>query len=127
MLRNLSVQTLGMWSCCYNPTRLCPSSIGPSFLEWSGLGPDCLGPSEHPSFCPTNLPRGICGIRHSFISSFWSQPRFYVFRSIRPLCSIFRTSLLFYFLCLTLMLFCSTLIVYYLYLLFSISSYTFKS
>ena len=35
--------------------------------------------------------------------------------------------LLFYFLCLTLMLSRSTLIVYYLYLLFSVSSYAFKS
>ena len=44
-------------------------------------------------------------------------------KSFWPLCSIFRTLLLFYFLCLTLMLSCSTLIVYYLYLLFAISSY----
>ena len=55
------------------------------------------------------------GIRHSF----------YMFKSFRPLCSIFRTSLLIYFLCPTLMLSRSTLIVYYLYLLFSISSYAF--
>ena len=41
------------------------------------IGPDCLGPSERPSFCPTDLPHGIydmcLGLAYVilFISSFW--------------------------------------------------------
>jgi hypothetical protein len=50
------------------------------------------------------------GIQHFYISSFWLQPRYCMFSSIRPLHSIFRTSLLFYSLCPTLMLFRSTLL-----------------
>ena len=47
-----------------------------SGMVW--IGPDCPGPLEHPSFCPTDLPRGICDMCQGlayvilFISSFWS-------------------------------------------------------
>ena len=117
---------------CYDPMCLCPGGIGLSFLEWPGLVQIVQDPRSTHSFCPTDLPRSICDMCHGlayvilFISLFWSKPRFCMFSSIWPSHSIFRTSLLFYFLCLTLMLTRSTLIVYYLYLLFSISSYAFN-
>jgi hypothetical protein len=69
-----------------------------------------------PAYCLTDLACGIYGtchspgIHHSFISSLWLPPRYCMFSFTRPLCSIFRTSLLFYLLCPTLMLFRSTLL-----------------
>ena len=65
--------TLGL---CYNPACLCPGGIGPSFLERSGFGPDCLGPLERPSFCPTDLSRGICGMCHGLAYIILLYPRF---------------------------------------------------
>ena len=40
------------------------------------IGPDCPGPSEHPSFCPTDLPCGICGMCHVLAYVILLYPRF---------------------------------------------------
>ena len=40
------------------------------------IGPDCPGPSERLSFCPTNLPRGICAMCHGLAYVILLYPRF---------------------------------------------------
>ena len=118
---------------CYDFAHLCPGGIRPSFLEWSGLVQIVWDPQSTCLFVRPTFHVIYVACAMAWHMSFFLYPcfghnlAFICSVSIRPLHSIFRTSLLFYFLCLTLMLSCRTLIVYYLYLLFSISSYAFKS
>ena len=49
------------------------------WTELSGtvwIGPDCPGPLERPSFCPTDLPHGIRGMCMAWHMTFFLYPRF---------------------------------------------------
>ena len=45
-----------------------------SGLVW--IGPECPGPSERPSFCPTDLPHGICDMCQGLAYIILLYPRF---------------------------------------------------
>ena len=69
----VAMASLLLWSRMPMPQRHRTELSG---TVW--VGPDCLGPSEGLSFCPTDLPHSIHGMCHGlayiilFISSFWS-------------------------------------------------------